>query len=197
MVVLCCLPLLPKVIHSLFFPQVPEEAVCSARLASLPACLSAHRDDLLPWMHSLTGLHCPLRASSQETLSTKSLNRPKSALWKPTVAVLLTTLLASPEIENSYHLMVTMRLVVVPTQLYWGLSYGCFAHHIYLGPSFVHHCPEEIIQPSISSLCGVSIEIQLAKMQVGLVEFSNFQLFTNRGRSRLHSRASLELLFSI
>lgn len=39
--------------------------------------------------------------TSQGALSTRSLNRPKSAFWKSKVAVQLTTFLTSPRIKNS------------------------------------------------------------------------------------------------
>ncbi|KAK4821246.1 hypothetical protein QYF61_016545 [Mycteria americana] len=50
----------------------------------------------------------PFRAASQGTLSTSLLNRPKSALRKSKVAVLLTPLAASPHIKNSYHFVITL-----------------------------------------------------------------------------------------
>ncbi|KAK4817082.1 hypothetical protein QYF61_027913 [Mycteria americana] len=50
----------------------------------------------------------PFRTASQGTLSIRLLNRPKSALPKSKVAVLLTPLLTSLRIENSYHFMITM-----------------------------------------------------------------------------------------
>ncbi|KAK4830892.1 hypothetical protein QYF61_013821 [Mycteria americana] len=49
----------------------------------------------------------PVRAASQGTLSTSLLNRPKSALLKSEVAVLLTPLLTSPRIE-SYHFVIAV-----------------------------------------------------------------------------------------
>ncbi|KAK4810060.1 hypothetical protein QYF61_007224 [Mycteria americana] len=49
----------------------------------------------------------PFRTVSQRTLSTSVLNRPKSALQKSMVVVLLTPLLTLPRIENSDPIMVT------------------------------------------------------------------------------------------
>ena len=52
-------------------------------------------------MSSLPGPLCPFRTFYQGTLSTSVLNRPKSALRKSMVVILLTPLLTSPRNENS------------------------------------------------------------------------------------------------
>ncbi|KAK4826909.1 hypothetical protein QYF61_012501 [Mycteria americana] len=56
--------------------------------------------------HSWTPL--PFRTASQGTLPTRLLNRPKSALQKSKAELLLTPLLTSLRIENSYHFLIAM-----------------------------------------------------------------------------------------
>ena len=109
------LPLLPEVVHSLFFPEFqPKLSVQPGRSSSPPARLSAHGDGLLLRLPDFLLEECPafldpfpFRTASHGTLSARPLNRPKAALQKPKGAVLLTPPLPSPRTEN-YRFMIAV-----------------------------------------------------------------------------------------
>ena len=82
------------------------------------------------------------RTASPRTLSARSLNRPVSALWKSTAAVLQTAFLTSPKMKKAYRFMmavpketsnhhVTHRsFPVCKQQVKWGTFPCCFPHHL-------------------------------------------------------------------